>query len=127
MWIGFCYKDDIRKNYFTDIYDTPIYENGIQLKDIVMLIKIIKSLSYRPIKISNFEEVCNLPQCAGELFFMFPKAKHPFDKIQCFGDTYFLFQHQHKGYSAVFQVELYSLCYRKADDTSRRIVSFNQT
>lgn len=27
----------IKKNYFTDIYDTPIYENGIQLKDMVML------------------------------------------------------------------------------------------
>lgn len=32
-------KYDIRKNYFTDIYDTPIYENGIQLKDMVMLRK----------------------------------------------------------------------------------------
>lgn len=34
-------KYDIRKNYFTDIYDTPIYENGIQLKDMVMLKKAI--------------------------------------------------------------------------------------
>lgn len=34
-------KYDIRKNYFTDIYDTPIYENGIQLKDMVMLRKAI--------------------------------------------------------------------------------------
>lgn len=30
-------KYDIKKNYFLDIYDTPIYENGIQLKDMVML------------------------------------------------------------------------------------------
>lgn len=30
---------DIKKDYFTDIYDTPIYENGIQLKDMVMLKK----------------------------------------------------------------------------------------
>lgn len=29
----------IKKNYFTDIYDTPIYENGVQLKDMVMLKK----------------------------------------------------------------------------------------
>lgn len=34
-------KCDIRKNYFTDIYDTPIYENGIQLKDMVILRKTI--------------------------------------------------------------------------------------
>ncbi len=34
-------KYDVRKNYFTDIYDTPIYENGIQLKDMVMLKKTI--------------------------------------------------------------------------------------
>lgn len=33
---GFA-KYDIKKNYFTKIYDTPIYENGIQLKDMVML------------------------------------------------------------------------------------------
>lgn len=32
-------KYDTRKNYFTDIYDTPIYENGIQLKDMIMLKK----------------------------------------------------------------------------------------
>jgi len=32
-------KYDIRKNYFTDIYDTPIYENGVRLKDMVMLKK----------------------------------------------------------------------------------------
>lgn len=32
-------KYDIKKNYFTDIYDTPIYENGVQLKDMVMLKK----------------------------------------------------------------------------------------
>ncbi|MDR1583422.1 MAG: GNAT family N-acetyltransferase [Prevotellaceae bacterium] len=30
-------KYDTRKNYFTDIYNTPIYENGVQLKDMVML------------------------------------------------------------------------------------------
>jgi ribosomal protein S18 acetylase RimI-like enzyme len=34
-------KYDIRKNYFTDIYDIPIYENGIQLRDMVMLRKTI--------------------------------------------------------------------------------------
>lgn len=34
-------KYDVRKNYFTDIYDTPIYENGIQLKDMVMLRKAV--------------------------------------------------------------------------------------
>ena len=32
-------KYGIRKNYFTDIYDTPIYENGVRLKDMVMLKK----------------------------------------------------------------------------------------
>jgi ribosomal protein S18 acetylase RimI-like enzyme len=30
-------KYDIKKNYFTEIYDTPIYENGVQLWDMVML------------------------------------------------------------------------------------------
>ncbi|NDV66176.1 N-acetyltransferase [Bacteroides sp. 224] len=30
-------KYDIKRNYFTDIYDTPIYENGVQMKDMVML------------------------------------------------------------------------------------------
>lgn len=30
-------KYDIKKHYFTDIYDTPIYENGVQIKDMVML------------------------------------------------------------------------------------------
>lgn len=34
-------KYDIRENYFTNIYDTSIYENGIQLKDMVMLRKTI--------------------------------------------------------------------------------------
>jgi ribosomal protein S18 acetylase RimI-like enzyme len=34
-------KYDIRKNYFTNIYDTPIYENDVQLKDMVMLKKTI--------------------------------------------------------------------------------------
>lgn len=37
---GFA-KYDIRKDYFTNIYDTPIYENDIQLKDMVMLRKTI--------------------------------------------------------------------------------------
>lgn len=36
-------KYDIKKNYFTDIYDTPIYENGVQLKDMVMLKKEIRN------------------------------------------------------------------------------------
>ncbi len=30
-------KYDVKKNYFTEIYDTPIYEDGVQLKDMVML------------------------------------------------------------------------------------------
>lgn len=30
-------KYDIKKDYFTKKYDTPIYDNGIQLKDMVML------------------------------------------------------------------------------------------
>lgn len=34
-------KYAIRENYFTDIYDTPIYEGGVQLKDMVMLRKTI--------------------------------------------------------------------------------------
>ncbi|WNY23036.1 hypothetical protein MmiHf6_03320 [Methanimicrococcus hongohii] len=36
-------KYNIKKNYFTDIYDTPIYENGVQLKDMVMLKKEINT------------------------------------------------------------------------------------
>ena len=35
-------KYDIRKNYFTAIYDISIYENGIQLKEVVMLRRIIR-------------------------------------------------------------------------------------
>ena len=32
-------KYGIRKNFFLEIYDQPIYENGIQLKDMLMLRK----------------------------------------------------------------------------------------
>jgi len=32
----------IKKNFFIDIYAEPIYENGIQLKDMVMLRKVLK-------------------------------------------------------------------------------------
>ena len=35
----------IRENYFTNIYDTPIYENGVQLKDMIMLRKTINKES----------------------------------------------------------------------------------
>lgn len=37
----------------------------------------INDLSYRPIKMTDFEEICHLPQNKGELFFMFPKADYP--------------------------------------------------
>ena len=33
---GFC-KYDIRKNFFIDLFEEPIFENGIQLKDMIML------------------------------------------------------------------------------------------
>lgn len=38
----------------------------------------VKKLSYRPVEIKDFETICNLPQNAEELFFMFPKAQFPF-------------------------------------------------
>lgn len=34
-------------------------------------------LSYRPVKHRDFELICNLPQNAEELFFMFPRAQFP--------------------------------------------------
>lgn len=37
----------------------------------------INALSYRPIKISDLEKICQLPQNKEELFFMFPKANYP--------------------------------------------------
>lgn len=37
----------------------------------------INDLSYKPIKISDLEEICILPQNEEELFFMFPKADYP--------------------------------------------------
>ena len=33
---GFC-KYDVRKNFFIDNFDKPIFENGIQLKDMILL------------------------------------------------------------------------------------------
>lgn len=38
-------KYDVRKDYFTNIYGTPIYENGIQLRDMVMLKKEIQPVA----------------------------------------------------------------------------------
>ncbi|MDR0348319.1 MAG: GNAT family N-acetyltransferase [Tannerella sp.] len=32
-------KYDVKENFFLEIYDQPIYENGVQLKDMVMLKK----------------------------------------------------------------------------------------
>jgi len=40
------------------------------------------NLSYRPIENEDFETICNLPQNAEELFFMFPKAQFPFTAEQ---------------------------------------------
>lgn len=37
----------------------------------------INDLSYRAIKISDLEKICQLPQNKEELFFMFPKADYP--------------------------------------------------
>lgn len=37
----------------------------------------ISNLSYRPVEAKDFELICNLPQNAEELFFMFPKAEYP--------------------------------------------------
>lgn len=37
----------------------------------------INDLSYRPIKITDIDEICRLPQNEEELFFMFPKADYP--------------------------------------------------
>lgn len=34
-------------------------------------------LSYRPIEERDYENVCQLPQNAEDLFFMFPKAEYP--------------------------------------------------
>jgi ribosomal protein S18 acetylase RimI-like enzyme len=41
-------KYDVKKNFFLDIYEEPIYENGVQLKDMVMLKK--KFVSILPAK-----------------------------------------------------------------------------
>jgi len=39
---GYC-QYAIKKNYFLEIYDEPIYENGVQLKDMVMLKKDVRN------------------------------------------------------------------------------------
>lgn len=44
-------KYDIRKNYYTEIYDNPIYENGVQLKDMVMLKRKIRNRMAQPRKL----------------------------------------------------------------------------
>jgi hypothetical protein len=36
------------------------------------------TLSHQPVENKDFESICNLPQNAEELFFMFPKAQYPF-------------------------------------------------
>lgn len=40
------------------------------------------SLSYRPVKVRDFERICQFPQNESELFFMFPKAKYPLTVAQ---------------------------------------------
>lgn len=37
----------------------------------------IPGLSYRPVETKDIGAICNLPQDAEELFFMFPKAEYP--------------------------------------------------
>lgn len=38
----------------------------------------IKELKHRPVEKRDFEQICQFPQNAEELFFMFPKAEYPF-------------------------------------------------
>ncbi len=38
----------------------------------------IKELQHRPVEMRDLEQICQFPQNAEELFFMFPKAESPF-------------------------------------------------
>lgn len=42
----------------------------------------IKELEHRPVEKRDFEQICQFPQNAEELFFMFPKAEYPFTLSQ---------------------------------------------
>ncbi|MDR1180590.1 MAG: GNAT family N-acetyltransferase [Bacteroidales bacterium] len=42
----------------------------------------IKNLSCRLVETADFKAICNLPQSAEELFFMFPKAEYPLTESQ---------------------------------------------
>ncbi len=42
----------------------------------------MENLSYRPVERSDFEKICQLPQNAEELFFMFPSATYPLTPTQ---------------------------------------------
>lgn len=42
----------------------------------------IKELKHRPVEKRDFKQICQFPQNAEELFFMFPKAEYPFTLSQ---------------------------------------------
>lgn len=79
--------------------------------------KTIKNLSYRPIKASDIDTICKLPQNAEELFFMFPKAKYPLTRDQLesainhrLDSTAILYNEEIAGFANFYEKEENSYC-----------------
>ena len=74
--------------------------------------KTVEKLSHRPVESKDFETICNLPQNAEELFFMFPKAQFPFTVEQLktavsnrFDSTVILLNEKVVGFANFYEAE----------------------
>lgn len=77
----------------------------------------INALSYRPIKISDLEKICQLPQNKEELFFMFPKADYPLSVEQLEAivinrsdSTVILYDNEIVGFANFYEVKENNYC-----------------
>lgn len=75
------------------------------------------NLSCRPVESKDFETICNLPQNAEELFFMFPKAQFPFTVDQLkeavrnrYNSTVVLANEEVVGFANFYEVEQNRYC-----------------
>lgn len=48
---------DVKKNYFLEIYSKPIFENGIMLKDMVMLRKTVENLEIKRADFEDYDDI----------------------------------------------------------------------
>ncbi len=48
---------DVKKNYFLEIYRKPIFDNGIMLKDMVMLKKTVKNIEMKRADLENYDDI----------------------------------------------------------------------